>query len=86
MRLQVDTIKGMSQQVQQQLEAFWLEGRLQQLAITLMQRFFPLTVGPCRVRVPCSVLVLFASWRCHHACSDSPEGGVAASHPMLPPL
>lgn len=39
----VDTIKDMSQQVQQQLGAFWMEGRLQQLAITLMQRFFPLT-------------------------------------------
>ena len=49
MRLQVDTIKDMSQQVQQQLGAFWMEGRLQHLAITLMQRFFPLTVGPCSV-------------------------------------
>lgn len=64
--LQVDTIKDMSQQVQQQLGAFWMEGRLQQLAITLMQRFFPLTVGFRRV------LALFASWRCHYACSDSP--------------
>ena len=66
MRLQVDTIKGLSQQVQQQLEAFWLEGRLQQLAITLMQRFFPLTVGSCRNLVPS------ASWHCGHACSDCP--------------
>ena len=51
MRLQVDTIKDMSQQVQQQLDSFWMEGRLQQLAITLMQRFFPLTVGPCSTMV-----------------------------------
>ena len=66
LRLQVDTIKDMSQQVQQQLEAFWMEGRLQQLAITLMQRFFPLTVGSCRSLVP------FAAWRCCHARSNSP--------------